>query len=459
MDERVRGQIDELISKCRQLSSLGYTVEDKNSDPADFMKFTLTKMLIYISMSDKEAHPAEAEFINEALGLNITESDVAKFAGDKTITANEVTDGLQKLCVPFAKAQVDGRLDYDCTRIVSFINTIGISLIAADGNADERQTAILSSLTFRLRIFCDSYVKSLKEKKAKGGSVPKAAADVKKTEEKSSDETLEELMDKLNSLIGLENVKSEIHSLSNLIKVRKLREERGFKQPDMSLHLVFTGNPGTGKTTVARLISKIYNRLGVLPTDKLVEVDRSGLVSGYVGKTALKTKEVCESALGGVLFIDEAYALTNTESKNDFGSEAVNTLLKFMEDHRSELVLICAGYTELMEEFLTSNPGLKSRFNRFIHFDDYSAEELTAIFVSLCKGYKLEVDFDALSHVKSFFELRKSEQLEHFANGRDVRNFFERVLSNQADRLSEMEEITDEQLVKITLSDVSGILL
>lgn len=463
MDAKLKEQFDDMFLECGRLNKLGYSVNDETPSLAEFLKYTLAMMMIYISMCDRHADPREAQFINETLGMELTEKDLEKIGKENSIKGNDVAEALKSFCVPVIQAHYDGNTEYDSAKLVSFVNTVGINIIAADGNADEQQTAVLGSLTFRLRVFCESHMKKLEEnkqeKERRQESSKRRAAEAEEKENAGSEESLEQLMEQLNSLVGLDGVKREIYSLSNLIKVHKLREERGFVQPEMSLHLVFTGNPGTGKTTVARLISKIYNRLGVIPTDKLVEVDRSGLVSGYVGKTAIKTKEVCESALGGVLFIDEAYTLTANASKNDFGIEAINTIMKFMEDNRGEFVLICAGYTDLMEEFLSSNPGLKSRFNRFIHFDDYDPGELTEIFLSLCADYKLEPCFDAVDYTKRFFECRCSSALDCFANGRDVRNFFERVISRQADRLAPMEHISDSQLLTITLEDVEGILL
>ena len=187
-------------------------------------------------------------------------------------------------------------------------------------------------------------------------------------------------MAELDGLCGLDKVKADVKSLINLVKVRRLRQEHGLPVPPMSLHLVFLGNPGTGKTTVARLLAKIYRAIGVLSKGQLVEVDRSGLVAGFVGQTALKTGEVIEKALGGVLFIDEAYALANQDAPNDFGREAIETLLKGMEDHRDDLIVIAAGYTELMGRFLHANPGLESRFNKYFYFEDYNGAQLLAIF-------------------------------------------------------------------------------
>ena len=194
-------------------------------------------------------------------------------------------------------------------------------------------------------------------------------------EKEDPPEKLEDILEELHSYIGLDSIKTEVENLVNMVRVHKMREEHGLPTVDMSLHMVFSGNPGTGKTMIARVMARIYKCLGILSKGQLVEVDRSGLVAGYVGQTAGKTSEVVQKALGGVLFIDEAYALTYHKEANDFGQEAVDTLLKAMEDHRDDLVVIVAGYDGLMDEFIHSNPGLESRFNRFLHFEDYTLED------------------------------------------------------------------------------------
>jgi SpoVK/Ycf46/Vps4 family AAA+-type ATPase len=259
-------------------------------------------------------------------------------------------------------------------------------------------------------------------------------------------------MAQLDELVGLKIVKKEVKSLTNLIKVRKLREEAGLPNTAMSLHMVFLGNPGTGKTTVARLMAGLYAAIGALSKGQLVEVDRSGLVAGYVGQTALKTQEVIQSALGGVLFIDEAYSLANG-GENDFGREAIETLLKAMEDHRDDLVVIVAGYDEPMEKFINSNPGLQSRFNKYMYFPDYNGEELMAMFRINCKKNGYTLSPEAEEYAQAFFNDLYENRDDNFGNGRDVRNRFEDVVSRQADRLAAMEAPTKEDLMTILKED------
>lgn len=257
----------------------------------------------------------------------------------------------------------------------------------------------------------------------------------------------------LNALIGLSSVKSEINTLTNYIKVQKMREEKGMKVSPVSLHCVFTGNPGTGKTTVARIVSEIYKELGLLQKGHLVETDRSGLVAEYVGQTAVKTNKIIDSALDGILFIDEAYSLVDG-GNSDYGKEAISTLLKRMEDDRDRLVVILAGYTEDMKRFIDSNPGLQSRFNRYIEFPDYSADELFQIFESSTKKYEYTLTEEAAAELKSILNNAVEHKDKNFGNGRFVRNLFEKVIENQANRISSVPDITAQSLATIEAEDI-----
>ena len=270
--------------------------------------------------------------------------------------------------------------------------------------------------------------------------------------------TLEEAMAELDALVGLEEVKADVDSLVNLVKVRNLRKERGLKCPDMSFHLVFSGNPGTGKTTVARIVGKIYSALGILSKGQLVEVDRSGLVAGYVGQTAIKTQEVIQKALGGVLFIDEAYTLAPADGGKDFGQEAIDTILKAMEDHRDDLVVIVAGYASLMPRFIDSNPGLKSRFNKYLHFADYNGAQLFEIFEGRVKRNDYQLSLQAAERMRTYLEDLYQRRDENFGNARDVRNLFEKIVARQADRVARLEAPTDAQILTIEAEDLEGVL-
>ncbi len=281
-----------------------------------------------------------------------------------------------------------------------------------------------------------------------GGEKPAAPA-----EKEAEKPDFEALMAQLEGLVGLDEVKKDVKNLVNLMKVRKLREANELPVPPMSLHMVFMGNPGTGKTTVARILGGLYAAIGVLKKGQLIEVDRSGLVAGYVGQTALKTKEVINSALGGVLFIDEAYALSSG-GENDFGREAIETILKAMEDHRDELVVIVAGYDEPMEEFLSSNPGLESRFNKYFHFPDYNGEQLLAIFKSQCEKNKYSLSPEAEAAAMEMFTALYENRDDNFGNGRDVRNCFEDMIVRQSNRVAMMEAPTRDDLMAVLPEDL-----
>jgi stage V sporulation protein K len=256
----------------------------------------------------------------------------------------------------------------------------------------------------------------------------------------------------LDALVGLTSVKEEIRTLSNFIQIQQKREEQGLKASSVSYHCVFTGNPGTGKTTVARIVAKIYKKLGILSKGHLVETDRAGLVAEYVGQTAVKTNKIIDSALDGVLFIDEAYSLIGTGQ--DYGKEAIATLLKRMEDDRDRLVVILAGYSKEMQDFINTNPGLQSRFNRYIEFPDYSAEELLQIFEMNVQKFDYKLEKEAAVAMAEYFQNAVNNKDANFGNARFVRNIFEKTLEKQANRLSTDPDLDKDELTLITKEDL-----
>jgi len=265
--------------------------------------------------------------------------------------------------------------------------------------------------------------------------------------------TLEDLYAELDDLVGLEPVKEEVKVVADLLTVQRMRRDRGLAVAAGSRHLVFTGNPGTGKTTVARLLAEIYRTLGVVEKGHLVETDRAGLVAGYVGQTAIKVDEVVQRALGGVLLVDEAYALARG-GERDFGTEAIDALVKRMEDHRDELVVIAAGYPEEMATFIESNPGLRSRFPKTIHFPDYTTDELVAIFRGMCEKAHYAPDESALAAVRA--RLDAAPRDKGFGNARLARNLFEATVAAQASRIVRLGDVSDEQLQQLTADDVEA---
>ena len=265
--------------------------------------------------------------------------------------------------------------------------------------------------------------------------------------------TLQDLLDELNALVGLEKVKSKVQDLIVYQKIQKMRREQNLHSAKNTLHLAFTGNPGTGKTTVARIVGRIYKQIGLLSKGHFVEVSRTDLIAGYQGQTALKVKKVIEQAKGGVLFIDEAYSITENDHTDSYGRECLTELTKALEDYREDLVVIVAGYTEPMNQFFESNPGLKSRFNTFIEFNDYSSNELDEILVSMCKKNDYILTDEVKEKIHFYFEQQTSSKDKSFSNGRLVRNLFDDLVMNHARRVINVENPGREELSTIKVED------
>ena len=436
---------------CDYIEQNGIVKLAGNTRLRDNLKKEFLHFLIYISMIDERYGEQEKAFIKKKLGFEVSALMAAiknrNMLGAGYIIKMPETFKYFILANAGHKIKNDRYDNKEARTLAESYRKLGQEYLAANTESTEVEINVLSS-------YCVMLDENLK---AYGLLQPDYKSVAIQADAGEKEQSADELIAELNSLTGLTAVKEDVNALINLLKVQKMREQMGMKQTSVNKHLVFMGNPGTGKTTVARLLAKIYKAIGAISKGHLVEVDRSGLVCGYIGQTATKTAEVIESALGGVLFIDEAYTLTNGKGQGDFGQEAVDTLLKGMEDHRDDLVVIVAGYTELMEEFLDSNPGLRSRFNKFINFEDYTAEEEVEILINNCKKQEYMLSRDALEEARRFFTDRVANKPEGYANARDVRNYLEKAISNQASRIVGLKDVDKNILAMLEKEDLVGI--
>lgn len=445
--------IADVYSVCDEIEKAGIIKISLNNSLREIQKNEFVKYLVYLSMADGSVSDEEIGFIKEVLGENIDRAGI-----------NNILNATFSIEIPtpfkyFVLTDAGKKLSVlNNTRAKMLADTyarLGQELVACNNEVLDGEVSALSRYCAMLDKYLREFGLYVQDRRFSKEKILEDS-DLKKGDKKeeTSKESIEEILTELNMLVGLSQVKEDVDKLVNLLKIQKIRKERGMKVPEVSKHLVFTGNPGTGKTTVARMLAKIYKSLGILDEGQLVEVDRSGLVSGYVGQTAMKTKDVVDSALGGVLFIDEAYTLTANRGENDFGQEAVDTLLKAMEDNRDNLIVIVAGYPALMEEFLNSNPGLRSRFNKYLFFEDYTADEEVLILNSMAKKQEYKLTSEANDEALRFFTARVKENNASYANARDARNYLEKAISNQADRIVEIDNLDDETIRTIIEADL-----
>lgn len=431
---------------------------DFNSRLVDHLNMSFWSAMISVAASDGPINQHEADYLNHIFDRNI---DAFGYNETMVPTVGEMDAGETfattiGFAIQVGQKEIDDLSTYDpqTESILRVFDRIGQGFLSSDQRVSTVEVERLSEFTAIAHAKASEFRQRIDEAiDAQGEDATNDASDHPAMGQPETIATpIEQCVAELHALVGLASVKKEVETLINLAKVFALRREKGMPVPPLSFHLVFTGNPGTGKTTVARIIAKVYGSLGLLETTNLVEVDRSGLVGNFVGQTATKTKKVLDSAKDGI-FIDEAYSLSRG-GENDYGSEAIEVILKRMEDRRDEFVVIVAGYSQNMRDFLQSNPGLRSRFPRIVDFPDYSADEMATIFERMAGQSGYHLTGEARPILLEIMEKRWADRGLDYANARDARNLFEGAISAQANRITYLTEIDNDVLSEIGAEDI-----